>query len=634
VWIRGYSTGAGDNSIHIGLDGLRQENAERVTMDNHDEWRWSGTTENGTYAFIQVPSTGVHTLNVYMSEDGFRLDKIVMSTDVGWVPSGAGPTESARGIFKQEQSADGLVSIETEHFHNLKKSGVHRWEPDYQAGYSGGGALRALPDNGTVHVASSGPRLDYNVNFHTTGTYYVWIRGYAAARDEDSVHVGVDGTSYGTGGEIQISSYHNWVWSDRNGADAVATIDILDPGIHTVNLWMHKDGIRVDKILLTKSSTYQPSGYGPDEQWDNDLGRIAGHIDDTMMYLGENLPLSGKIYWSGIFDITRFHDLMKNRKHDHAFKECRYLWDLDLDSDNLQGDAKNSLCKDELGYFCDLLPNDLRDKLLDLYLEEFQNGFDSDAPCGRVLDSRNTQADRDEARRFNKSLNDLMEQKAAQYQGRNGVDINFTQTLWYSPDIIRPYFISRIDCYHPNRLGQLKLAQSIWQGHNPAFSPTDTYYFEGFDSSDRCRQEFTTWDSCWYDGGDGQCGDEFVCSIDSSGWYKFGKESSDKEDHWLARDVGDLSGKSEVWGFFKHKRDHFDNDPMDWVSFNVWTGSYWQSIETFREDNDEGNHCSQYYNLTPYKDAVPFKIRFRTNNSDDMKNGDKLMFDDFSVFAW
>ena len=145
------------------------------------------------------------------------------------------------------------------------------------------------------------------------------------------------------------------------------------------------------------------------------MGKIAGHIDDTMMYLTENLPSSGEIYWSGIVDISKFRDLMVNRKHDHAFKRCQNLWDLDFSSDTLQGDAINSLCKGEFGLVCDYLPGWLEDELLDRYLNEFQKSFNSDAPCGRMLDSRNTQEDRDEARRFNKSLNDLMEQKAAQY---------------------------------------------------------------------------------------------------------------------------------------------------------------------------------------------------------------------------
>ncbi|UCF93249.1 MAG: hypothetical protein JSW39_03560, partial [Desulfobacterales bacterium] len=130
------------------------------------------------------------------------------------------------------------------------------------------------------------------------------------------------------------------------------------------------------------------------------------------------------------------------------------------------------------------------------------------------------------------------------------------------------------------------------------------------------------------------CGDEFICSIDASGWFKFGKETSNNEDHWIARDVGDLSDKSEVWAYFKHKRDQFDGDRMDWVGFSVWNGASWIEVERFEKHNDAGNHCSQYYDLTPYKNAVPFKLKFQTNNSSDMKNGDKLLLDDIAVFAW
>ena len=164
--------------------------------------------------------------------------------------------------------------------------------------------------------------------------------------------------------------------------------------------------------------------------------------------------------------------------------------------------------------------------------------------------------------------------------------------------------------------------------------PTETFFFEGFDSEDWCTQEFTQWNSCWYEGGWGACGDEFICRNDASGWFKFGKETSNNEDHWIARDVGDLSDKDQAWLYFKHKRDGFDDDRMDWVAFYVWNGAAWIQLEKFRKNNDAGNHCSAYYDLSPYKDAEPLKILFQTNNSSDMKNGDKLMMDDITVFAW
>jgi hypothetical protein len=637
VWIRGYATDSGDNLLHIGLNGLKQPSAESMEIEQYNKWIWSGTTENGAFAFLNIPSTGIHTLNIYMQKDGLRLDKIVMVPDKQWVPSGAGPFESARGIFKQDDlPGSGIVAIEAEHFHHLKKSGFHNWVPDYQAGYSGGAALRALPNHGTSYGddLDAAPRLDFTVQFDSPGTYYVWVRGYAMGNGDDSVHVGVDGINSGSADKIKLNSHGMWTWSNTTMDDAAATIDISDAGIRTINIWMHMDGFRLDKILLSGNPSYQPSNYGPEEKWENDLGRIAGHIDDTMMYLTENLPQSGEIYWSGITDISKFRDLMVNRKHDHAFKKCQYLWDMDITDDTLQGDAKNSLCIGEIGNLCILLPGDIKDDLLGSYLDEFQEDFDGDKPCGRVLDSRNTQQDRDEARRFNKSLNDLMEQKAAQYRGRQSVDINYTQTLWYQSDAMRPYFISRIDCYHPNRLGQMKLAQMVWQGHDPNFPPTDIFFYEGFDSDDWCTQEFTSWSSCWYDGGGGDCGDEFICNIDNSGWFKFGKETFKDKDHWISRDVGDLSDKSEVWAYFKHKRDNFDGIDADWVAFYVWNGSSWVRVEKFKKYNDAGNHCSQYYDLTPYKNAVPLKIRFLTNDSMFMNDGDKLMLDDFSIFAW
>jgi len=635
VWIRGYAGGSGSRLIHIGLNGQRQVTAESMSLSRYNEWSWDRSSANAAYAQIVVPSAGVHTLNVYMHQDGLSLDRLILTTDSSWSPAGIGPPESARGVFRQGHLAgEALVSIEAEHFHYSQKVGGHSWAPDYQAGFSGGAAMRGLPDCGTGYAPTSGPRLGYNVNFNDTGTYYIWVRGYATGTGDDSIYVAVAETGNGTVNTIKIDSYNIWAWSNNTADGPAATIEIDSPGIHTLNIWMHEDGFRVDKIVLARQAGYLPADMGPDEQWENDLGRIAGHIDDTLAYLTENLGSSGEIYWSGIADISKFRDLMVDRKHDHAFKKCHHLWDMELDSSTIQGDAKDSLCRGELGILCDFLPGQLQDRLIDAYIDQFQQQFGDDQPCGRMLDSRNTQKDRDEARRFNKSLNDLMEQKAAQYRGRNGTDINFTQALWYGSEQIGPYLISHIDCYHPNRLGQMKLAQMVWQGHEPGFQPTDAFYFEGFDSENWCNQEFTDWESCWYDGGWGSCGQEFICNNDASGWFKFGKESGNNADHWITRDVGDLSDKSEVWVFFKHKRDRFDDDDSDWVNFSVFNGSSWIEVERFKKENDTGVHCSHYYNLTPYKDSVPFKFRFRTNNSDDMRDGDKLMLDDISVFAW
>jgi hypothetical protein len=67
---------------------------------------------------------------------------------------------------------------------------------DTQSGYLGTGYLSAEPNTGTNQ--SSGyvgvsPEVQFEVNFSTTGTYYVWLRGYAASGSDNTVHVGLDG---------------------------------------------------------------------------------------------------------------------------------------------------------------------------------------------------------------------------------------------------------------------------------------------------------------------------------------------------------------------------------------------------------------------------------------------------------
>ena len=83
---------------------------------------------------------------------------------------------------------------------------------------------------------------------------------------DNSVHIGVDGINYGTADKIQFNSYNTWTWSNSRVDGTMATIEVLSPGIHTLNIWTHKDGFRIDKIVLVKSSIYQPSDNGPKEK--------------------------------------------------------------------------------------------------------------------------------------------------------------------------------------------------------------------------------------------------------------------------------------------------------------------------------------------------------------------------------
>jgi hypothetical protein len=60
---------------------------------------------DGPDATFDVASTGIHTVNAWMREDGFVFDKIVLTTNAGYTPTGDGPAESPRGAQPPGQAS-------------------------------------------------------------------------------------------------------------------------------------------------------------------------------------------------------------------------------------------------------------------------------------------------------------------------------------------------------------------------------------------------------------------------------------------------------------------------------------------------------------------------------------------------
>ena len=98
VWILAWAASGSDDSCHAGLDG-----EETPLSDNLSGWNGNYEWNNGRYqrperAEINISSTGVHTLNIWVREDGLIIDKIVLTTNPDYTPEGDGPPESSRGV--------------------------------------------------------------------------------------------------------------------------------------------------------------------------------------------------------------------------------------------------------------------------------------------------------------------------------------------------------------------------------------------------------------------------------------------------------------------------------------------------------------------------------------------------------
>ena len=96
IWIRGYTTASENNSVHTGLDGVVPSTSDNIETNTFNTWVWISDSRDGGRVTLNVATAGLHTFSLYMREDGFTADKIVLTTDANYVPAGAGPAESTR----------------------------------------------------------------------------------------------------------------------------------------------------------------------------------------------------------------------------------------------------------------------------------------------------------------------------------------------------------------------------------------------------------------------------------------------------------------------------------------------------------------------------------------------------------
>ena len=114
VWIRGYGVDKGADSVHVTIDAPNtgRSNADTIQTGSAYTWEWSiQRMQNLGPAQIEVASAGVHTVNMWMREDGMIVDKIVLTTNPDYTPTGAGPEESSR---TEPNPADGTTDVPRE----------------------------------------------------------------------------------------------------------------------------------------------------------------------------------------------------------------------------------------------------------------------------------------------------------------------------------------------------------------------------------------------------------------------------------------------------------------------------------------------------------------------------------------
>src|SRR3954454_20429056 len=108
----------------------------------------------------------------------------------------------------------------------------------------GSGDHTAVPDEGKV--------MWYDVNVFNGGSFFLSLYGNGLDASSATAWVSVDGNP-----DLQYTApVGAWGWA-QVGAGAVS----LPTGLHTLKIKVRQDGLKIDKVSLSKTSTL-PSGQG------------------------------------------------------------------------------------------------------------------------------------------------------------------------------------------------------------------------------------------------------------------------------------------------------------------------------------------------------------------------------------
>jgi hypothetical protein len=165
VWVRGMGLDSNSDSVHVGLDGLKVMAGSGVRhFKPSNTWTWVTETWGGR-ARLKVKTPGQHTVNVWMREAGFILDRIILVPSSSFNPTklalNESPTDGGSTVAHEpnERPASGRPSESSkDKFHPKARADVADVMEDGKTTIDVLNNDRGLGDGGLRVVVSSRPR--------------------------------------------------------------------------------------------------------------------------------------------------------------------------------------------------------------------------------------------------------------------------------------------------------------------------------------------------------------------------------------------------------------------------------------------------------------------------------------------
>ncbi len=204
-------------------------------------------------------STGPH-LHFHARFDGYPVD---LSPMLGFTPITAYPSGATCGVI--ESRANSPIIVEPVAFsQRYQPRSNHYWFCYNDLNRTTECYMKGVPNDRSGWDPLD-PRVSPELRFATvhvpvSGTYTIWVCGWGGNYDDDSLHMGYADALQPTSDRISGFHPNHWVWSNITmdivgGVYQPARISASE-GDRVFNVWMREDGMRIDRILLTRSSTF------------------------------------------------------------------------------------------------------------------------------------------------------------------------------------------------------------------------------------------------------------------------------------------------------------------------------------------------------------------------------------------
>jgi hypothetical protein len=239
IWGRVISNSANDDSFMVALDDASTPVRWNTRHGGQETWVWD------TLPLPLALEAGPHTLTISRREDGTKLDALLITDDLSFVPEALEkqatlrpepppvPNPAPERVVQLWLEAEtGTLNRPMVVASDAQASGDrYIWVPN---GIGGGG------------------KATYRFSVPQAGSYAIWGRVISNSANDDSFWVALDDASAPIRWNTRHGGQETWVW------DTLPLPLDLEAGPHTLTISRRENGTKLDALLITSALSFVP----------------------------------------------------------------------------------------------------------------------------------------------------------------------------------------------------------------------------------------------------------------------------------------------------------------------------------------------------------------------------------------